>query len=152
MERKIRIHVYGGNKCGYQTRAFLLAACDFFDDIDFQYKYLADIRLDGWTLAQLIEWLKQGDIYFILSHPFQGHEIMEGEMEGWDLSQMGIQLASNLTGRIGFPRNDKLKCPVFLQDKAKYIIPCEEYFNDTLIVNRTTDGQLDDSTKSKIEK
>jgi hypothetical protein len=41
-------------------------------DFDIAYINVEDVRKSSFSLIQFAEWLANGDIYFILSHPVQG--------------------------------------------------------------------------------
>ena len=61
----------------------------------------------------MINWLHQGDIHFIISHIHQG--IINVNMNKLYTSIM------KLHDHPGFPAGNNLQCPVFTQDKYKYL-------------------------------
>ena len=80
------------------------------------------------TIADLVDWLLGGDIHFILTHVhqgFQSHGIFV------DMDQM-MQELLRLRFHIGFPSGDSLYCPVFTQDKIRYLRALGDMANNTL--------------------
>jgi hypothetical protein len=77
---------------------------------------------------QLIDWLIQSDIHFILSHLHQGLSQLN-----WSMTNLYSQ-ALRLAIHCGFPNGKYLRCPIFSQDKYKYISAIPEFFNPTLSI------------------
>jgi hypothetical protein len=98
----IRIHVYIGSAQNEQGHAILnitqRMALTFPNRIIlWNYKYLKEIRKDGWSEEDLVSWLNKGDIYLIPCHPHQG---VPGD---WIPEQLDALLVEKLFDRIGFP-------------------------------------------------
>lgn len=64
---------------------------------------------------QFVDWLLGGHIHFILTHVHQGMETF-----GWGVENIYDEL-QRLRWHPGFPSGNELRCPVFTQDKMKYI-------------------------------
>lgn len=78
-----------------------------------------EVRRHHFTSEQLIDWLLAGDIHLITTHPHQG--LINSTVPRWSMNELyNIQLP-RLEKHIGFPMNEKLKCPIFQQDKIVYI-------------------------------
>ena len=73
----------------------------------------------GWGLTQLIDWLLEADIHFILNHIHQGMTDVDCRGVNGNLHR--------LYHHPGFPNGENLACPIFQQDKFNYIrsIPLE---------------------------
>ena len=65
------------------------------------------------TEMDIVNWLLQGDIHFIISHIHQG--IVNINMDKLYTS------IKKLHDHPGFPSGDNLQCPVFTQDKYQYL-------------------------------
>jgi hypothetical protein len=73
----------------------------------------------GWGIKEIIDWLLESDIHFILNHMHQG-------MKGTDCRIVDPNI-QRLYHHPGFPTGEELSCSIFQQDKFKYIraIPME---------------------------
>ena len=74
----------------------------------------------GWGPQQLVDWLLCSDVHFILSHVHKGMSALGESQMGWNMLLLQKQLM-RLRDHRGYPNGDKLQCPIFLQDKLKYI-------------------------------
>lgn len=118
--RTLNIHCYLGSKNCRQGWALLyvlkIIQLRFPSlEIVFVLKYLKDIRANQWNELDLVSWLEYGDIYLIACHPHQGTP------KDWIPENLYDMIIHKLSHRIGFPRGDSLKCPIFRQDKLSYI-------------------------------
>jgi len=86
-----------------------------------------------WSELDLILWLMEGNFHFIISHVHQG-------MNQWNAGALKRYLP-HLSDHKGWPTAHQLKCPVFTQDKFKYIVACSEIFLPTLRVPVDDCGQ-----------
>lgn len=122
-KRRISISVYAGGVANVQITIFPIAIREFQEylrnnsSIDFQidvkYMYCDDIRSKKWSPADLVDWLLSSNYHFILTHVHQG-------LPHWNCDSVILEL-SRLRGHPGFPSNQELACPIFLQDKQLYI-------------------------------
>jgi len=87
----------------------------------------------NWSAVDLIDWLLGSDIHFVLSHVHQGKSSEGINQMGWNVHHLEEQLW-RLSGHNGFPSGANLKCPIFLQDKMRYIRAVPLYTNPTLRV------------------
>lgn len=89
------------------------------------FHHRQDLR-KGFTPSTLLQWLMEGDHYFILGHIHQG-------IEKWNVTEL-YQDLSWLRTRSGFPSHEQLSCPVWTQDKFEYIKGCWQITIPTLKV------------------
>jgi hypothetical protein len=89
------------------------------------------VRYEGWTQNSLINWLRDADIYVILCHIHQGF----GHVPIlWNPVEFYAKLYHTLKDRRGFPSGEQLRCPVFTQDKVRYLSALDGLVNPTRIV------------------
>ena len=79
------------------------------------YITLHDMRESTWTLKQFGTHLLESHSHFIITHVHQGMHNF-----GWSIEEIYNEI-SKLEHHIGFPMGDKLRCPVFTQDKFQYL-------------------------------
>jgi hypothetical protein len=113
---EIEIRIYQGAKeFGHQYIPFH-QACDVVHSssiirtVSLSCSEVKDYKMDE---DDIINWLLEGDIHFIISHIHQG--IVNINMNKLYASIM------KLHDHPGFPVGDSLQCPVFTQDKYKYL-------------------------------
>lgn len=115
-----------------------------------------DLRKGNNSIEALVSLLKAGNseiiLYVLLSHPCQGTHVLQRDGTVWDVSKMGKLLKDGLRGFRGFPSNNNLECPVFLQDKYEYLQPLMNvgFATKTLRIYRSPDGILSEDTKREI--
>lgn len=76
-------------------------------------KAMREQQLD---IRDLITWLLGSHIHFAITHPHQGME----EASNCTIQQI-YQEVDRLKFHPGFPSGVQLQCPIFLQDKWKYL-------------------------------
>ena len=76
---------------------------------------LKEMRKNALSFADAIEWLLGAHIHVVLTHPHQG---LEGS--GWGVEEV-YEEVRRLYYHTGFPCLENLKCPVFCQDKWRYL-------------------------------
>jgi len=106
--RLFEIRVLAGCPGGQMMRHFTVAASRFTNIAHFHYICVEDIRNQGWNCPQTMDWLKDADGRFVLSHPQQG---LPSAL--WNLHTMEDDLDRGLVGGIGYPANGR--CPIFTQ-------------------------------------
>lgn len=112
----IEIRVYqGGKGLGNQLVPFNQACDIIYSHSSFRTVYLTcgDVNTFKFTEQDIIDWLLQGDIHFILSHIHQG-------IVKINMTKLYREI-TKLHDHPGFPNGNSLLCPVFTQDKYKYL-------------------------------
>ena len=122
LKRQILVHVYCGGIAATQVSPFTVAVQNIksllksqFSDVTIVlvYKFCKDLRPLDWTPDDLVSWLESSDYHFILTHVHQG-------LEFWNCADV-VRALLRLESHPGFPNGIELSCPIFLQDKQKYI-------------------------------
>lgn len=86
------------------------------ETIQFDFLTLNVLRTRQWALGELIDWLLGGHIHFIICHMHQGLENSD-----WCVVELYTELNTRLRTHEGFPKGVQLSCPIFTQDKQKYL-------------------------------
>jgi hypothetical protein len=90
------------------------------DNIDIQVWTASDAR--RLTPKIVIDWLLESDIHFVITHM---HQSLFWNIPSW-LKQM-----DRLGGHYGWPAYENLRCPIFLQDKYRYLVALPDITNRT---------------------
>jgi hypothetical protein len=100
-----------------------------------EYMNTRYINESAWSPQNLVDWLLDSDVHFILTHVHQGI----GKYLQWDMVDLEENL-QRLRKHPGFPNGEQLMCPVFLQDKYNYLnkLPFST-INDTYKIFLTAD-------------
>ena len=121
-EEEVLIRVYKGNSKGAQSDAFDIAIQrvihsmkDKGHKVSVKSLDLKRFRQEEMQFSDVIDWLLESHIHFIITHPHQGLET-----SGWSVQEIYNQV-QRLTYHEGFPSLEKLSCPIFCQDKWKYL-------------------------------
>ena len=113
----IEIRVFQGAKeMGNQWIPFH-QACEILDlsaNVNIVYLTCSEVKENHMTEEDIVYWLSQGDIHFIITHIHQG--ICRIRME-----KLYSMLYRELSIHPGFPLEESLRCPVFTQDKFVYL-------------------------------
>lgn len=88
------------------------------------------VKEQRWRPIDLVSWLLDADMYFIISHLHQG--LLDILL--WNMNDLKSQLKLLYNGT-GFPSRDNLYCPVFLQDKYVYLNALADNCNPTLRID-----------------
>ena len=67
----------------------------------------------GWGISEIVDWLLESDIHFILNHIHQGMIETDCRVINQNLQR--------LYHHPGFPNEEQLSCSIFQQDKFEYI-------------------------------
>ena len=130
-ERNILIRVYTGSAVSPQGRCFDPALSSLNESfrrcIKVEYISLQNIHQLRWSPFDFVDWLKNSDIHFILTHPHQG-------IDTWDCREVYLALQT-LSTHLGFPTGRQLDCPVFKQDKLSYVLPLSDITIPTFRIN-----------------
>jgi len=84
-------------------------------EVKYESMTLDNLKRSDLTLAGFVNWLLGSHVHFILGHPHQGLE-----NRGWKVVDIYNEL-QRLYYHPGFPSKCHLQCPIFTQDKMKYI-------------------------------
>ena len=133
----VSLHVYAGGVKNVQVAIFPVAVKEFKEHllkhssikfkIDVKYMYCDDVRSKRWSPADFVDWLLSSNYHFVLTHVHQG-------LPHWNCETVVLEL-SRLRGHPGFPANQELSCPVFLQDKRLYIKALESHAIPTFFIS-----------------
>lgn len=86
------------------------------ETIQFDFLTLNILRTRQWAIEELMDWLLGGHIHFIICHMHQGVENSD-----WCVVDLYTELNQRLQTHEGFPKGVQLSCPIFTQDKQKYL-------------------------------
>jgi hypothetical protein len=70
------------------------------------------IRRQKWSPRDLVDWLKNSNLHFIISHVHQANLTNPPHWEARNVQRC----LSSLGAHQGFPMGSKLKCPIFTQE------------------------------------
>jgi hypothetical protein len=154
--KSIKIHVWAGaeleqSETGGQKTSFDLAIGDILSSrstlypdrphIQVEYRGNRFMRKYQVTPIEMVDWLLDGDIHFILTHPHQGVGLNRN-YPAWNTTDLRNSLQL-LKFHPGFPYSKELNCPVFLQDKYRYIEVLHEFSLPTKQIFLTGNGEYD---------
>ena len=124
------IRVFCGGVNGIQAAAFKIAMSNILKEyrnnmtinpglirINIDYISNSDVSERKWLPSHLIDYLLESDVHFVLTHIHQG---LTSKNIGWIIPSL-LKHLHKLKHHPGFPTGDQLSCPVFTQDKIKYI-------------------------------
>jgi hypothetical protein len=80
----------------------------------------------------VINWLLQSNIHFILSYMHQGIDLVSNS-EFWNVKSLSYEI-QKLKYHNGFPNGAELRCPIFLQDKFRYFAAVPHFVLPTLLI------------------
>ena len=118
---KIIIHVFRGSDANMQYVAWLAAIANIEKrhgqsvELKIVYMSTSSLRNSHWTPMEFINWLQSCHYHFILGHAHQGIPLWNG----FDLLRAYAALRDSK--HPGYPSGDCLNCPIFTQDKNKYL-------------------------------
>lgn len=116
--RKLVVRVFVGGYSNHQESCFNQAWATsslFKEGATKEVLYHDNVRMKRWGFVEIIEWLKESDIHFILCHMHQGRK-----QQQWDCTQLYLNLM-DLQYHLGFPMAESLCCPIFTQNKLNYL-------------------------------
>jgi len=124
----IKVHVYAGGESGNMCGPFITALSEsglqHKEIVKVEYKYKREFNSKD--PIDLVNWLLDCDIHFILTHPIQA-------MNGWNCSEL-FPMLDMLRDHPGWPCGDQFDCPMFTQDKYVYLSSLPSLTNPTLKV------------------
>jgi hypothetical protein len=100
------------------------------DGILYEYMDCQHVRKLFEKPSDLVDWILESDIHFILGHIHQGGVI---EKALWSVTELYEELM-RLRNHLGWPWGSKLNCPILTQNKIIYIRICPSITNPTLDV------------------
>lgn len=130
------IRVFTGGHEGLQIKNFMQAYQHLgkvTDECLVTYISIKHVKDAGWNPEQLVDWLLEGDVHFILSHVHQGLSKQGVSQMGWNMIDLAQQIA-RLDLHPGFPSGQNLRCPVFTQNKMEYLSAIPSFVNYSLQV------------------
>jgi len=148
------LRVFTGGKDSIQSGPFLHAINEIRKkwsstvDIHVEKLNTQELCANKWQPDQFVDWLLQSHVHFILGHVHQSllnHNLL------WDM-EFAMQQFTRLKYHVGFPSGEQLKCPVFTQDKIKYINCLGELAIKTMTVPLTADGTYDPNYHASVQR
>lgn len=138
---KITIHVYqGANEAGHQWSSFHRATSTLdIDKVVIVYCNIKMVKDNRWNPKDLIDWLLDCDVHFIITHIHQGLEQL-----CWNMEDLYLQV-QRLYRHYGYPNGEHLSCPIWTQNKFDYLsaITKYEFCNPTIKVELKADNLMD---------
>ena len=101
-----------------------------------------------WQPDQMMNWFLPSHVHFFLAHIHQSlllHNLV------WEM-EYACQQYNRLKYHLGFPSGDQLRCPVFTQDKIKYVECLQTLAVKTMTVPLTADGIFDHNCLADVER
>jgi hypothetical protein len=125
LQRPLVIHCYGGGCKGNQALAFASAVSKVearLKGTTFLVEYMTckTVREQSFTETDFVNWLLSSHIHFVIGHVHQGTG-----STGWTLTRLYGQL-QRLKYHPGFPSSDYLSCPIWTQDKIRYLTAMQD--------------------------
>jgi hypothetical protein len=156
---EFKIRVFEGGEFAFQQGPFKHMITDFLKEyrrnkeilnpgnikISIEYISNKDVDEKKWLPSQLIDYLLESDLHFILTHMHQG---LTSKNIGWIIPSL-LKNLNRLKYHPGFPSGDQLKCPVFTQDKMEYIKCLGEFAIPTYKIRITIPGSKYSSAELK---
>lgn len=155
----ITIRVFGGGEWSVQTSQFYAAVQKLnINNLLYRIENLScdDVNVNHYSISYIVDWLLEGTVHWITAHIHQGIQlqIINSHKNTCFTMHETIRQLQRLKYHPGFPNGDQLMCPVFLQDKIKYlnILQDERMCNATYMVERPRSSSKGSNyTFSKIE-
>jgi len=149
--KDVTIRVFVGGRGSVQQEKFAAALVSIMHVFDPDLKsFPKEEYLDtdgakdfGWGISEIVDWLIQSDIHFILNHIHQG-------MIDTDCRIINENL-QRLYHHPGFPNGDQLSCSIFQQDKFEYIRSIPYQTIPTLKIDIQPTGLLSLSEREATE-
>ena len=101
-----------------------------------------------WQPDQLMDWSLKCHCHFFIAHIHQSllrHNLV------WDMD-FACRQYSRLRYHPGFPSGDQLRCPIFTQDKIKYINDLDTLAVKTMTIPLTEDGTYDNVCLADVQR
>ena len=117
-QRRLIIHVYqGANEAGHQWYPFHRATKVLnMDKVAIIYCNIKMVKDNNWSPKELVDWLLDCDVHFIITHIHQGLEDMH-----WRMNEL-YEEVQRLHKHAGYPNGQHLRCPIWTQDKYDYLV------------------------------
>lgn len=116
----VRCRCYSGGEKSEQTQPFQSAVAEVMhmypeDSLHVEIMPIKVLRESEWTPKQLVTWLLEAHIHFIICHPHDGTVTFQ-----WPAEELYSEM-ERLRFHTGFPNENWLHCPIFTQDKYRYL-------------------------------
>jgi hypothetical protein len=131
----ITFGVFGGGVSGHQVSAF----CTTFAQVQLSFATRVSLRLNlitnklvherNMSEEEVFQQLHEADVYLILGHMHQGNPQWSA------ITVLDLLSVLQCSSKIGWPQRRHLTCPVFTQDKGRYIEKCRVVTIPTLKLN-----------------
>ena len=111
------MHVYqGANEAGHQWYPFHRATNILnMEKVSIFYCNIKMVKDNLWNPKDLVDWLLNSDVHFIITHIHQGLEQLS-----WDMVELYNEV-QRLRYHNGYPIRIHLRCPIWTQDKYDYL-------------------------------
>jgi hypothetical protein len=109
------IRIFRGGHDSNQYIAIIMAITDCKRALSVEYIDNDSIKEYGFSEKDIVDWLLDCDIHFIITHIHQGLDQCK-----YNMAVLYKEIL-RLRNHPGFPNNDYLECPIFTQDKYKYL-------------------------------
>ena len=128
---KIVIHCFKGGHNSPQELAVIEAISIFIKDnlVIFEVMTCDDVKTKRMDEKQLVDWLLDCDIHLIITHLHQN----TAELLRWNMSTLMYEI-QRLYCHDGYPHRNRLRDPIFLQNKFSYLELIPNITNNTLKV------------------
>ena len=115
-KKKMLIRVFGGGEMGWQIEPFEHAIRQYVANgtATCEIMHVKEIKKRRWGPHDFINWLLESDAHFIITHLHQG-------IPKWDINEI-LDALGRLYYHLGFPTGQQLFCPIFTQNKLKYLV------------------------------
>ena len=154
-KKQVKINIWSGAECESSTIAGQRSSFDMALDllvtrlrlqqgcppIMVEYRGNKTIKRLNLSPTDMIDWLLSGDIHYILTHPHQGIDL-DRKYPVWNIPKLAYGL-DMLEFHTGFPNGQYLRCPVFRQDKFRYLTALEDLALPSMQILLTEDGCYD---------
>ena len=107
-----------------------------------------ELGLLKWQPDQFVDWYLQSHVHFLIAHI---HQSLYLRALVWDM-EFACQQYNRLKYHAGFPSGEQLRCPVFTQDKIKYIDCLDKLAVKTMTIPLTFDGEYDSSCLDDVKR
>jgi hypothetical protein len=142
----MRVFIGGNGAPQIQCFKVALERLALGEMVKVEYINTEDVRKNFQSPAKFVEWLLGSHIHFILAHVHQGISQLE-----WNMDELAKELL-RLKYHKGFPNGHYLGCPIFTQNKFKYIAALGNLANPTISIDLSDEPQYFTSISNKIER
>ena len=149
------VRVFSGGKASIQSGPFHTAMKKLQRSLLSSNRSLQVEQMDTAKLCELklhpkqfVDWYLYAHAYFFLAHI---HQSLFNHNLVWDMKEAVAEF-QRLRYHNGFPSGEQLRCPVFTQDKIKYIRCLGDLAINTMTVPLTADGTYTSACLTEVER